>query len=202
MNKEIKEKIINFYKNKNINIFNITKRQITPNLHLLFEYDKAIKIELLNILNKTPEYENISNIILSELTNTPLTYCLTCNKLLPYSKRLNTTCSRKCINQVELVKKRKETMKKRYGVEITSQSSDLIKKIEETNLKKYGVKHVLQNKEIKAKQEQTCLKLYNQLNFPQKIKKTLLNKYGEKLPEYFKKQAEIRKNTWIKKYRS
>lgn len=80
-------------------------------------------------------------------------------------------------------------------------------KRKESNKKKYGVENISQNKEIKEKQIKTLMKKYG-VNVPcksneikNKVAKTNLKKYGNICSLHGKKQKIKTKKTWSKKYK-
>ena len=174
-------------------------------------------IDYLNqILNDTPEWLLIINIIQGILKNFDLETCKICGKKIKYHRSIlfgktQTYCSKKCsMNDPEVFKKvvfkSKETMLKKYGVEHQSQLKEVQEKIKKTCLKKYGVKHSSQLKEIKEKTKNTCLKKYGG-NAPasskiiqEKIKNTCIERYGVDNSAKLKVVQEKIKNTFIERY--
>lgn len=80
--------------------------------------------------------------------------------------------------------KRKETVRKKYGVDFTIQAPEVREHIRQTVLEKYGVDHVLKSPIIKNTIRQTVRRKYGVEFYAQtdeckqKIRKTLMNKYG------------------------
>ncbi len=104
------------------------------------------------------------------------------------------------------LKKKKETMLRKYGVENPMQIEGIKEKIKQTNLKKYGCENPQQNKQIREKTKQTNLKKYG-VEYPiqsneikEKIKNTMLSTYNCINPmqvDIFKEKAI---ETNLKKY--
>lgn len=74
------------------------------------------------------------------------------------------------INKDEVVKKRKATNLKKYGVEFYTQTSQYRDKIKQTNLERYGVESSNQADEVKEKMRQTKLKRYGDATFNNRTK--------------------------------
>ena len=104
------------------------------------------------------------------------------------------------------MKKIKETMQKRYGVNSVSQISAVKQLKKNKSIEKYGVDCVLKAKIIKQKIKETIQQKYgvdNAANIPNiQIKKeqTCLERYGEKSFAKIKGVQEKRKNTCMAKY--
>ena len=64
----------------------------------------------------------------------------------------------KSTNHEQITKKRKQTVRKKYGVDSVSQLVEIKDKIANTCLKRYGTKSPTQNPEILNKSSMTCLK--------------------------------------------
>lgn len=101
------------------------------------------------------------------------------------SKSMQKTFSEK---KQEIVKKRKQTWIKNYGVENPSQSQEIKEKKEQTTLKNYGVNNPLKSSIIKEKINNTFKEKYgdNPLGknscLKKKIEKSNIEKYGYKNP--------------------
>lgn len=126
---------------------------------------------------------------------------------------------KKCGREVEIKKykddicfacKRKETMKKRYGVENPFQLDYVKEKIKQTNLERYGVVNPGQIKVNKKNKEEkrikTNLEKYGVRNplelkeIQEKIEKTNLEKYGFKRAIQNEKYKQKMYNTNLEKY--
>ena len=89
-----------------------------------------------------------------------------------------------CIN-----KKRKISIKNKYGVENVFELENIKNKIKKTNVEKYGVENPQQNKDIKNKTIKTIISKYGVENVFQnndikdKSKKTMIEKYGVEYPQ-------------------
>jgi very-short-patch-repair endonuclease len=116
-------------------------------------------------------------------------------------------CSWKCASNAKNVKeKRKQTNKRKYGVEYPAQAKEVQEKMKQTNLERYGVENALQSKEIKKKMKQTNIERYGVENpfqneeVKEKIKQASLKKYGVKCPLQSEEVKEKAKQTMLKKY--
>lgn len=96
-------------------------------------------------------------------------------------KKFNTTGVSPTIYKITY-QKRKNTVKKKYGVENISQSETIKQKKKEKSQEKYGVNCNLQSDIIIQKSKQTKKNLYNNENYNnrQKAETTCLKKYGVK----------------------
>ncbi|MBC8428347.1 hypothetical protein H8D04_00545 [bacterium] len=114
----------------------------------------------------------------------------TCNKRVNFinlNDGFNTYCSVLCAGNCKLaLKKKRDTVWIRYGVDVITKSNEFKEKSKKTNLKKYGVEYPLQSNEIREKSKQTCLRKYGVDNVSQleavQIKKenTMLKNHGTK----------------------
>lgn len=94
----------------------------------------------------------------------------------------------KCNNTRErdysiVVKKRKETMMKKYNVENAMFSYEFKEKLKETNIKIYGCENVFQNESIK-----------------EKLKQNNIEKHGVEYPSQSELIREKMKNSWLEHY--
>lgn len=85
---------------------------------------------------------------------------------------------------INIVKKRKQTCLERYGVECIANDPEFRERKKQKCLEKYGVEYAFQSDEVKEKIKQTCLERYG-TNWTfqddlshKKHKETLLAKYG------------------------
>lgn len=183
------------------------ERKQVQNKSILFLFSKNPDIEKYceELLNETPEYLNILNVIKSILYNENFKHCKTCGKLLNFGYE-GSFCSRhcRCTNPEVIAKsvkhyhetikndkdraaklelanlKRKKTCLAKYGVEFNLQSSDFKEKSRETSLKKYGVRHPNLCKEVREKQLISYHKTMNEYHdeIIGKIKNTIEERYG------------------------
>mgnify|MGYP003571250476 CR=1 FL=1 len=128
------------------------------------------------ILNKIPEYQKVSYVIISIIKDMQLKKCKYCGKYLTYTASINNgiycskTCKwndpdwkNKCANKTiseETKLKAKQTCLKKYGVENISQLESTKERKRHTVLKHFGVEHPMQSKEILNKSKQTLLTKY------------------------------------------
>ena len=114
--------------------------------------------------------------------------CATCGKTFntgKHKEKLN--CSPDCLkiyqdlHKEERIKKSKEAVKEKYGIDHISQLPDFAKKVKQTKLENHGDENY--NNRDKAKE--TCIEKYGVENilqlesFSTKVKKTKLKKYGD-----------------------
>ena len=124
--------------------------------------------------------------ILYHKINNPI--CDVCNKktkLISFSKGFSKYCSKQCIQKDEVVKNKvRETNLKKFGFDNPNKNSDIIKKRNQTIKNKYGVDNIFQSEEIKDKIKNTNLKRYGVEHnshsemVVNKRKKTFMEKYG------------------------
>ena len=109
-------------------------------------------------------------------------------------------------NFIEADKKRRETLRDRYGVDHYSKTDDFKEKYKKTSIEKYGVDHVLQSEEVKNKISDTNIKKYG-VSYPSqsdevknKISDTNIKKYGTAVSVHSEhiKEKIIQEN--LKKY--
>lgn len=118
--------------------------------------------------------------------------CLVCGKPTKFGnirEGWKKCCSMRCAGRSpEMLAKRAETNKKRYGVENPFASKKIQKKIKATNLEKYGFENPNQAPEVLAKRAATNLERYGaevvtkNKDIQEKIKKTNLERYGVETP--------------------
>ena len=130
-----------------------------------------------------------------------------CNNLVKWTNNNHypNCCSKKCANSLnvlngihaESLKKQKETMIKKYGVDNPAKSAIFQEKKKQTNISRYGVDNPQKSDIIRNKTAQTNFKKYGYVNplcateIKEKAKKTLLNNYGVANPS----QSPIIQNT-------
>lgn len=118
--------------------------------------------------------------------------CIVCGKptkLINIREGWKKCCSMQCAGRSpEMLAKRAETNKKRYGVENPFSSKTIQKKIRQTNLEKYGHENPNQVPEIQAKARATNLERYGvevvtkSEDIKKKIRETNLERYGVTTP--------------------
>lgn len=121
----------------------------------------------------------IENIPLSSL------YCLNCGCLMPFSKRKQCFCSRKCSFSTIGKQMRSESLLKNYGVTCVFKLDSIKQKIRETTIQKYGKPSYTQTEEYKYRSKKTSIKNWgvdnpskSQIIKNKKIQTCLLN-YGK-----------------------
>lgn len=108
--------------------------------------------------------------------------CENCKKEFESEKKTR-FCCKKCSTESR-IKKQRETLLEKYGVENISQLPSVKKKKEETCFKHYGVKNPSQSSNIMKIKSNNVFKKYGVFNTTQsdvvkeKIKETIINKYG------------------------
>ena len=151
-------------------------------------------------------------------------YCGNNATFISINEGYGTFCSNKCSsNSIEKLTRYKETNIEKYGVEYYTQTKEYMDKVKKTNLEKYGAEHVVQSGLVKEKIKKTNLEKYGvenigksehvkekikktkkikygneSYNNPNKIKKTLLNKYNN--VDHLKSFLEKQYNTNNDKY--
>jgi len=104
------------------------------------------------------------------------------------------------------VKKRRDTILEKYGVDHYSKTDEYRKKFIETSIKKYGVSHPSKSNDVQNKLKNTNLEKYgvtcvlNNKDIIDKIKKTNINKYGFEYAWQNSKILDRVKNTILEKY--
>jgi superfamily II DNA helicase RecQ len=146
--------------------------------------------------------------------------CKICNKQTDFinlQKGYKQTCSKECCDKLDsiiinsldhatMLKKRKETCQKIYGVENTYQNNYIKEKSKQTCLKNFGVKNISQSEYAKRKKEETCLKnfgvrhaMQNTNVFIERFKKRVLLKYFKNTNIYYRGSYEL---DFLEKYYS
>ena len=104
--------------------------------------------------------------------------------------------------------KNKEQNLEKYGVDHYSKTDEFKSKFKKTNLEKYGVDHYSKTDEFKIRVKETSINRYGVDNifklkiFRDKFKNTMLLKYGVENPMQYNKFKKIRKVTCLEKYGS
>lgn len=118
----------------------------------------------------------------------------------------NNVLNKGCTHPQRKLLKRKETNKKKYGVDNVFKSDKIKTKIKEVMIEKYGADHPMRVSSIKEKTQETCLRKYgttSPLSNPEvveKIKQTTLNRHGVESVLSSPEVQEKIKSTWLKKY--
>jgi G:T-mismatch repair DNA endonuclease (very short patch repair protein) len=123
------------------------------------------------------------------------------------SQKLRVVKSSMTAQQVaDVMRKRRDTSLKRYGVEHPMQSSEVKRKSAENNISKYGVKTTLLIPEVKSKIEETLLSRYGVSN-PQQDKEiksksmaSCLSRYGHKVYPHSQEGRERVRATMKSRY--
>ena len=176
-----------------------------------FKQYNNIKFKIQNILDKTPEWVTLRNIICGIVEDISLNKCKICGKTLKFKydkcKSVFKYCSSKCKNlDKELSKKIHETYKKnvfeKYGVTNTAKLEKTKNKAKTTKLLKYGD----ENFNNREKSKQTCVERYG-VNFPlqnkeilKKLQETNLIRYGKECSLLNDDVKEKSKKTCLEKY--
>lgn len=88
--------------------------------------------------------------------------------LMSFIKGYSKHCSYDCeANDINEKNRKKETCKKKYGVDHYVQCNEFKKKAQETALEKFGVLYYAQTKECHQKMKETCLNRYGVENYAQ-----------------------------------
>lgn len=154
MDQNIKNFILNYFKNQKIN-------QIQTTANTFFKKYLDIQKYLKQYLIQHPEWETIKKIIYGIMFNIVLPKCKNCGKTLNYSSRKGKYCSNKCCNS---------------DIQFLLQKQQIC-------LKKYGVKSITQAQFFKEKSKNTISKnIENNPNYWENIKekryKTIITNYG------------------------
>lgn len=124
-------------------------------------------------------------------------YCPVCHKKLKYvlsKNRFQNHCSPSCATKdIKVRMKANETLEKRYGKKY---KEIIYKKGEETRLRKYGSKSFLGTKECIEKSQQTKLRKYGDKNYNNKEKQAIAQKKAYKTTNL----SEKIKSTMLKRY--
>lgn len=114
-----------------------------------------------------------------------LCYCGNPVNYLKYSVGYSKRCSKECVwNDPEVIKNRKETCLKKYGVDSFTKTKEYLEKTIKTNNEKYGFDFYLQTDEIKEKTIKTNSEKYGvshhmkSKKFIKEFKKKTEEKYG------------------------
>jgi len=114
-----------------------------------------------------------------------LCYCGKPVNYLKYSVGYSKRCSKECVwNDPEVIKTRKETCLKKYGVDSFTKTKEYLEKTIKTNNEKYGFDFYLQTDEIKEKTIKTNNDKYGvshhmkSKKFIKEFKKKTEEKYG------------------------
>ena len=139
-----------------------------------------------------------------------MNYCKVCNKPTKYwgpKKGWATYCSRECVNSdSDLIKQRKDTCMKKYGVDSPSKLQETKDKVKQTTLERYGVEHIRQNAAAQEKYRQTCLQRYGvdnpskSIDIKEKKRITSLKNYGVDNPLKSEAVKSKVKKTCIQRY--
>ena len=202
---EICKKICTSKKHFNISKFyKFIKDDDNFNLILQICKDNNLEYNFVKPTIKNKRGFNTNYIVLSKVLKGENIRCPFCNDIITKINRQ--TCRKKeCI-----LKSRKQTNLKKYGVEHTTQSKEIKEKTKKTNLERYGVEYVSQNDKVKEKVKKTLIKtnqkLYNvdysvqRNDVKNKIKKNNLEKYGVEYPLQSKEIINKIEETNMKKY--
>lgn len=156
--------------------------------------------------------------------NIEVAYCSTSNKERTYSgivKGYHKFCGNigsclcnakekqefwKTADKAQMTEKKKNTVKKLYGVDHISQLQEIKDKAAKTCFERYGTKSPTQNPEILKKLSQTCL-VNNGVEWPQQNKEicqkttqTFLERYGVDRPAKSQIVKETTKETCLQRY--
>lgn len=141
---------------------------------------------LTQLLEKEPEWEKLSYLIIGLVTGTQLKTCLYCGKKLKYSKsKSNSYC---CNSHAQLDSRTRDKITKtcleRYGAIAPTLNESVLQKRNKNNLAKYGVENPISLIEIQNKRQLTCNEKYGG-NSPicsdkikEKMKNTMVERYG------------------------
>jgi hypothetical protein len=178
----IKEKILSKVLDKNNNVSASKLRSL----------DKET-IDIIKQLSKCPSNNIVEKLywLINDLDDYPKK-CLTCNspiKIFSSFKDgyLKSFCCLSCMQKhPETIKKKKQTIKNRYGVNSIWQVDFIKWKRDKTNIERYGVVCPVHNNQIKEKVKNTFFKKYGvKTNIPSQVKK------------FNKKRIETQKKTYI-----
>ena len=145
--------------------------------------------------------------IFTQLTEIPTCFCGSPVNFSYLTKGYNTYCSKKCMYESEVVKKKRDqTNLERYKAINPFQNEIIKEKIKKTNLERYGVENPSLSEEIKKKRENTFISRFG-ANTPlkneiikEKIKQTNLERYGVENPNQVKEIREKGIRTNLEKY--
>lgn len=183
-------------------------------LHVAIRNSNSIKEDILHYTSFLPDhckYNQRCFHILNDTSEIPI--CKECgiNKVNFNNRdkdwKYLDFCSVKCgRNNEETVKKYKNTLVDKYGVDNISKSQYFLDLMKKMNSEKYGVDWYQQSEDFRNKSIITCLKKYGFDNYAKtdefkiKIKETILNRYGV---DWYSKSVDFRKKfklASLKKY--
>lgn len=184
MNQQLRIKVKELFKNKNLNP-NTIKQVLIKNPN--------IKSQLQQQFNKhSKEYVSLGKLVILIVKDIELARCAVCGKVLDYNSTVSLAkykfCSNKCklskegnpFARVDIKEKLKQHFLIKYGVDNPAKSKEIQDKIKATNLIKYGVQNVYQSPVIKQKIKKNCLAKFNTeyyINVPQIKAKMIKSKY-------------------------
>ena len=166
------------------------ENEISPSrLNVLINYNPEIKLKILEYTNSYPEKMSLTgrceNIIKNIKTYPNCPNCKINKVTFSNAGFIREYCSSKCSDSSEkVIKNRKITMMKKYGVDTPFKSKEIKNKAKKTMLEKYGVECSLNHKETKEKIKKIMLQKYGVENnlcngvLREEMKKTMLEKYG------------------------
>lgn len=173
-------------------ISNYIKTKSKKSLHIAINNSKDIKSDLVNFTKFLPENTKLNQRcfhILNDLDIIPL--CKECNlKLVNFNNRDKEWkylefCSTKCSSKnKDVIKKYKETNKKKYGFDNISKTEYFRESMIKHNQETYGVDWYITSDDFREKSKISCLKKYGFDNytkteeFKSKMSTIFLEKYG------------------------
>lgn len=173
-------------------ISNYIKTKSKKSLHIAINNSKDIKSDLVNFTKFLPENTKLNQRcfhILNDLDIIPL--CKECNlKLVNFNNRDKEWkylefCSTKCSSKnKDVIKKYKETNKKKYGFDNISKTEYFRESMIKHNQETYGVDWYITSDDFREKSKISCLKKYGFDNytkteeFKSKMSTIFLKKYG------------------------
>lgn len=136
--------------------------------------------------------------------------CQTCGKIVHWNREARDFakfCCAKCMaSNPEVVKRRMEIFKEKYGGNAPICSDKIKAKITNTNLTKYGVMNVLSSPDVRAKIEKTNLERYGVIRpienqeIKAKVQKHFQETFGGASPFSSEEIREKSKNTLLQNY--
>ena len=173
-------------------ISNYIKTKSKKSLHIAINNSKDIKSDLVNFTKFLPENTKLNQRcfhILNDIDIIPL--CKECNlKLVNFNNRDKEWkylefCSTKCSSKnKDVIKKYKETNKKKYGFDNISKTEYFRESMIKHNQETYGVDWYITSDDFREKSKISCLKKYGFDNytkteeFKSKMSTIFLEKYG------------------------
>lgn len=204
-------------------VIKICKDHSIANRYLVLgKEERKILIELTSFLDESYEKAQMSQRIyhvdndIFEIVN-----CKWCGKPMVWSKDRKKYCvHKKCLpleikesmskideKTIEIAnQKRKETNRKKYGVDFASQTKETIEKTKQTMKEKYGVTNHMKLREFQEKVKETTVERYGMDNyskteeFKEKSTETFIKKYGVDNPAKLKETHELAKQTMKERY--